>query len=100
MARHLRRQVTGPVLRTKLVPDYPIGAKCVLFNDDHYPALKRRNVCLVRTPIERFGGVGVRTTDGAHHAADVITYATGFKVARILAQMTVTGLSGRDLQDE
>jgi cation diffusion facilitator CzcD-associated flavoprotein CzcO len=40
---HLRRQVRDPALRARLVPDYPIGAKRVLFNDDYYPTLNRAN---------------------------------------------------------
>jgi cation diffusion facilitator CzcD-associated flavoprotein CzcO len=97
---HLRRQVRDPELRRKLVPDYPIGAKRVLFNDDYYPALARDNVRLVTTGIERIERDGVRTRDGELHAADVIVYATGFKSTEFLAPMTIKGREGRLLQDE
>jgi len=97
---HLRRQVRDPALRAKLVPDYPIGAKRVLFNDDYYPALGRRNVELVTEPIDRIEATGVRTRDGELHAADVIIYATGFKATEFLAPMQVTGLGGHTLDDE
>lgn len=97
---HLRRQVRDPALRAKLVPDYPIGAKRVLFNDDYYPALGRRNVRLVTESIESIAPGGVRTKDGALHEADVIIYATGFKATEFLAPMTVRGLGGRSLGEE
>jgi cation diffusion facilitator CzcD-associated flavoprotein CzcO len=97
---HLRRQVADPVLRTKLVPDYPIGAKRVLFNDDYYPALSRDNVTLVTDAIERIERDGVRTRAGALHAADVIIYATGFKSTEFLAPMRITGRGGLELQRE
>ena len=45
--------MTDPALRAKLVPDYPIGAKRVLFNDDYYPTLNRANVRLVTDGVER-----------------------------------------------
>jgi cation diffusion facilitator CzcD-associated flavoprotein CzcO len=97
---HLRRQVKDPALRAKLVPDFPIGAKRVLFNDDYYPALGRANVRLVTEPIEKIVGEGVRTRDGELHAADVLIYATGFKATDFLAHVDVTGLGGRRLRDE
>jgi cation diffusion facilitator CzcD-associated flavoprotein CzcO len=98
--RHLRRQVADPALRAKLVPDYPIGARRVLFSDDYYPALGRRNVRLVTDAIERIEAAGVRTRDGELHEADVIVYATGFKATEFLAPMQVTGLGGLTLAEE
>ncbi|HQR48458.1 MAG TPA: NAD(P)/FAD-dependent oxidoreductase [Steroidobacteraceae bacterium] len=97
---HLRRQVKDPELRAKLVPDYPIGAHRVLFNDDYYPALGRRNVRLVTDAIASVESRGVRTRDGTLHEADVIIYATGFKTTEFLAPMRITGLGGRALADE
>ncbi len=97
---HLRRQVADSALRSKLVPDYPIGARRVLFNDDYYPALGRQNVRLVTEPIGRIEAGGVRTANGELHDADVIIYATGFKATEFLAPMQVSGLGGRSLSDE
>jgi cation diffusion facilitator CzcD-associated flavoprotein CzcO len=97
---HLRRQVKDPALRARLTPDYPIGAKRVLFNDDYYPALNRRNVRLVTEGIERIEAGGVRTRAGELVAANVIIYATGFQATDFLAPMTITGAGGRSLRDE
>jgi len=97
---HLRRQVKDPALRAKLVPDFPIGAKRVLFNDDYYPALARPNVALVTEGIERIEADGVRTKTGELHPAEVIIYATGFKSTDFLAPMTITGRGGLDLKQE
>ena len=95
---HLRRQVKDPALRAKLVPDYPIGAKRVLFNDDYYPTLGRANVRLVTDAVERIEPEAVRSKGGERFAADVIIYATGFQATDFLAPMSVTGAGGRDLQ--
>ena len=97
---HLRRQVRDPALRAKLTPDYPIGAKRVLFNDDYYPTLNRANVRLVTDGIECIEAAGVRTRGGELAAADVIIYATGFQATDFLAPMTITGAGGRSLRDE
>ncbi|MGL6223052.1 MAG: flavin-containing monooxygenase, partial [Steroidobacteraceae bacterium] len=97
---HLRRQVRDPALRAKLVPQFPIGAKRVLFNDDYYPTLTRPNVALVTDAIERIEPDGVRTGTGTLHAADVIIYATGFKSTDFLAPMRITGRNGLDLRQE
>ena len=97
---HLRRQVKNPALRAKLVPDYPIGAKRVLFNDDYYPTLTRPNVRLVTAAIERLTPEGIRTRDGETHAADVIIFATGFKSTEFLAPMRIAGREGRLLSSE
>jgi cation diffusion facilitator CzcD-associated flavoprotein CzcO len=99
-SRHLRRQVKDPALRANLVPDYPIGAKRVLFNDDYYPALCRANVELVTDAIEAIVPNGIRTQAGRVFDADVIVYATGFKSTEFLAPMTIVGRSGRVLRDE
>jgi cation diffusion facilitator CzcD-associated flavoprotein CzcO len=97
---HLRRQVADPQLRAKLTPDYPVGARRVLFNDDYYPALGRANVRLVTEPIESIVADGVRTRDGELHAADVIIYATGFRTTDFLAPIRITGRNGRELREE
>jgi len=97
---HLRRQVRDPALRARLTPDYPIGAKRVLFNDDYYPTLNRRNVRLVTDGIERIEPGGVRAKSGELFAADVIIYATGFQATDFLAPMAITGAGGRSLREE
>jgi cation diffusion facilitator CzcD-associated flavoprotein CzcO len=98
--RHLRRQVKDPALRARLVPDYPIGAKRVLFNDDYYPTLNRSNVRLVTDGIERIEPGGVRCKSGELAPADVIIYATGFQATDFLAPMTIVGAGGRSLREE
>jgi cation diffusion facilitator CzcD-associated flavoprotein CzcO len=97
---HLKRQVRDPALRAKLVPEYPIGAKRVLFNDDYYPALGRPNVRLVTDGIDRIERDGVRSRTGELHPADVIVYATGFRSTEFLAPIEVTGRDGLALREE
>jgi cation diffusion facilitator CzcD-associated flavoprotein CzcO len=97
---HLRRQVRDPGLRAKLVPDYPIGAKRVLFNDDYYPTLNRDNVRLLTNAIERIEAAGVRLRGGELVQADVIVFATGFHATDFLAPIEISGAGGRALREE
>jgi cation diffusion facilitator CzcD-associated flavoprotein CzcO len=95
----LRREVTDPVLRAKLTPDYPVGCKRVLFSNDYLPALTRPNVEVVTERITEITATGVRTADGAEHAVDVIVYGIGFTPQDFLAPMRIRGVDGRDIHD-
>ncbi|MBL1077696.1 NAD(P)/FAD-dependent oxidoreductase [Nocardia sp. 2] len=98
--RHLEEQVTDPVLRAKLTPDYPIGCKRGLFSNDYYPALTEPNVRVETTAISEIVPEGVRTADGVVHEVDVIIYGTGFKGTEFLWPMKIRGRGGRTLADE
>lgn len=97
---HLRHQVSDAGLRAKLEPDYPIGCKRLLFSNDWYPALVRDNVDVVTHGVSGVDADGVATDDGAHHAADVIVWGTGFKATEFLAPVEVTGRDGLPLAEE
>ena len=96
----LRLQVKDPALRAKLVPDYPIGCKRVLFSNDWYPALDRDHVDVVTDRISAIEPEGVRTADGTLHKADVLIWGTGFAATQFLAPMRVTGADGADLHEQ
>jgi 4-hydroxyacetophenone monooxygenase len=88
-----------PDLLEKVVPDYPaLGKRVLQDNGSWLRCLKRPNVELVRTAIERIVPEGVVTTDGVHYPADIICYATGFRHNDFLASMDVTGRGGVSLR--
>ncbi len=88
-------------LLARVLPDYPATGKRTLQDNGSWLAtLKRPNVTLVRTPLQRVVPEGVVTADGVLHDADVIVYATGFRATDLLMPMTVTGRDGADLHDE
>ncbi|HET9875847.1 MAG TPA: NAD(P)/FAD-dependent oxidoreductase, partial [Mycobacterium sp.] len=85
-------------LLAKVLPDYPATGKRTLQDDGTWLAtLRRGNVDLVRTPIQRITPGGVLTVDGLHHDADIIIYATGFRHTDVLWPMAITGRDGVDL---
>ncbi len=86
-------------LLTKVLPDYPATGKRTLQDNGSWLAtLRRDNVDLVRSPIQRITPGGVVTADGVHHDADIIVYATGFRHTDVLWPMTITGRDGVDLR--
>src|SRR6478609_1563744 len=95
----LRRQVRDPSLRRKLVPDYPIGCKRLLFSNDWYPALDRDHVDVVTDRVTSIEPSGLRTADGRLHEADVIIWGTGFAATQFLAGIEVRGADGADLHE-
>jgi cation diffusion facilitator CzcD-associated flavoprotein CzcO len=97
--RSLEQHITDPELVRKLTPDYPIGAKRLLFSDNYYEALARDNVHLDTSGIERFTPTGILRKDGVEEAFDVIIYGTGFKTNPFLAPMDIHGLRGRSIRD-
>ncbi|PPJ35836.1 NAD(P)/FAD-dependent oxidoreductase [Nocardia nova] len=94
--RHLRRHIRDPGLRSRLTPDYPIGAKRILLSNRWYSALSRDNVDLVTAPIQQVTSDGI-DTDSAHHRADVIVWSTGFRATEFLVPARVRGREGVDL---
>ncbi|MBF6336714.1 NAD(P)/FAD-dependent oxidoreductase [Nocardia abscessus] len=98
--RYLHSRISDPRLRAKLTPDYPIGGKRIIFDSHYYSALTSDNVELITAPITRIVPDGLRTDDGAHHRADVIVYATGFRAPEFLIPITVRGRGGALLHDQ
>ncbi len=89
-----------PDLLAEVMPDYPPSAKRMLQDNGSWLAcLKKDNVELVRTGIDRVVPEGIVTVDGRLHEADVICYATGFRHNDYLWPMQITGRGGRTLRD-
>jgi cation diffusion facilitator CzcD-associated flavoprotein CzcO len=96
---YIAEKIRDPELREVLVPDYPIGAKRILFSDDIYDAYDRDNVEISTSVIDHITPNGVVTKDGITHEADVLIYATGFETNTFFAPMRVQGLNGEILSE-
>ncbi len=89
-----------PDLLAKVLPDYPAtGKRTLQDNGSWLSTLKRDNVDLIRTPVERITPTGVVAADGTEYAADIIVYATGFRATEVLFPITITGRDGADLHE-
>jgi cation diffusion facilitator CzcD-associated flavoprotein CzcO len=96
---NLNKHVSDPVLRAKLTPDYPIGAKRVLFSDHYFPTLARDNVSLNTDGAASFKATGVVDKLGHETYVDVIIYGTGFQTNPFLADIDVIGVGQRSIRD-
>jgi len=97
---HLERHFgDDPALLKQVTPTYAPGAKRLLRDDGTWArTLKRDNVTLVTTPIDRIVGDGIITSDGSFRAADTIVFATGFRAADFFDPIVITGPGGVQLQ--
>ena len=87
-------------LIAKVVPDYPATGKRTLQDNGSWLAtLRRDNVDLVRCGIDRIEAGAVVDNDGVRHPAEVLLYATGFRVNDFLSSLHVTGRDGVDLHE-
>lgn len=102
LTRSIETQLEGrPDLIEKSVPKYPPMGKRVLQDNGSWLAcLKKPNVALINTSIERIAEEGVVTVDGVVHPADVIVYATGFLHTEFLAPMEIIGRGGVSLREQ
>eukprot|EP00160_Parvularia_atlantis_P003252 Unigene12705_Nuclearia_a/m.38596 Unigene12705_Nuclearia_a/g.38596 ORF Unigene12705_Nuclearia_a/g.38596 Unigene12705_Nuclearia_a/m.38596 type:complete len:324 (-) Unigene12705_Nuclearia_a:24-995(-) len=93
--QNIKQSVKNKELRSKLVPDYPIGCKRVIVSDDFLQTLEKPNVRLETGGIARATESGLVTREGVTVPADVIVFATGFQVGKV--PMTVRGRGGVEL---
>lgn len=89
-----------PDVLEKVTPDYPAMGKRVLQdNGSWFRALKKPNVELIRTAIDRIVPEGIVTVDGVLHRVDAICYATGFQHNEFLA-FDLIGRDGVSLHEQ
>jgi cation diffusion facilitator CzcD-associated flavoprotein CzcO len=95
--RAIARQVADPELRARLVPDFTLGCKRVLFSSRWYPALSAANAEVVSDPIREVVPDGIVDATGRHHPVDTIIFGTGFHVTDPPIAERIRGRDGRSL---
>lgn len=96
---HLKRQVSSPELRRKLLPGYIMGCKRILISDDYYPSLTHENVEVVTEGIDEVRERSVVTKDGTEREIDTIIFGTGFAVTKQPIAKRIRGKDGRTLDE-
>ena len=95
---HMEKNITDPVLREKLRPDYTPACKRLVISHNFYDSIQHPNANLVTESIQQIEPTGVRTEDGELHGLDVLVLATGFDPTRFILPTSVTGENGVDLE--
>lgn len=96
---HLRRQISDPDLRAKLIPQYRLGCKRILLSNDYYPALTQTNVELVTERIRAVRAHSILAENGQEHEIDTIICGTGFHVTDTQLPQYVYGRTSQSLAD-
>ena len=89
-----------PELLAKVIPDYPAtGKRTLQDNGSWLGALTRDNVELRRDPIDHIDERGIVMASGERFDVDLIVYATGFQMTKVLFPMEFVGRDGLRLND-
>ncbi len=93
-------QIDGATeLLAKVIPDYPAMGKRTLQDDGSWlRTLTKEHVELVRDGVDHIEPHVVVGSDGRRYPADVLIYATGFRVNEMISSFRVVGRDGIDLQ--
>lgn len=98
---HMEEQFSGrPDLLEKMRPDYPILCKRIVLDGGWLSMFTRDNVTLETSGIELITENSIVCKNGETYPVDVIAFATGFEIARMLGSLKVIGREGRDLGEE
>lgn len=98
---HMSNVLEGrPDLIEKLTPDFPVFSKRIMLDGGWLAMLTRDNVTLETNPIENITADAIVTREGRVIPTDIIIFATGFDVARMIGKLTVIGRDGRNLGEE
>lgn len=82
-----------------LTPDYLVGCRRRVHSNRYLETLARDNVELVCDDVTEITGDSVITRSGKTVPADVIVYATGFRVQDWLWPMTIKGIDGQEMHE-
>ncbi|WP_300017623.1 NAD(P)/FAD-dependent oxidoreductase [Pseudonocardia sp.] len=96
--RNLRRTVTDPALRARLLPSEDIGCRRLLRSNTWYPTLTRPDVTVAGDVREVRPG-SVVDGDGREHAVDTLILATGFHAAEPPVFRLLHGADGASLAE-
>jgi len=83
----------------KVIPDYPAtGKRTLQDNGSWLQTLTKQHVELVRDGVDHIEPHAVVGGDGRRYPADVLIYATGFRVNEFISSFKILGRNGLDLQ--
>jgi 4-hydroxyacetophenone monooxygenase len=93
-------QIDGDAeLLAKVIPDYPAtGKRTLQDNGSWLKTLTKDHVELLRDGVDHIEPRAVVAADGRRYPADVLIYATGFRVNDLISSLKVRGRDGVDLQ--
>lgn len=94
---HIYATIRDRNLRKALTPTYATGCKRIMIANGYYSSVAQENVMLVPSGIREVTSDSIVAHDGSEHQADVIIWATGFRVIDPPFLNCITGVDGQTL---
>jgi cation diffusion facilitator CzcD-associated flavoprotein CzcO len=91
---YLNLSITDPILKKKLIPNYPIGCKRILLSDNYYKIFK--NVNLITETIIKVNSEHIETKINKYHI-DLIILATGFEISGAIQDMNIYDINNKKI---
>lgn len=98
LKRMMSWEISDKKLEEILIPTYPPFCSRAVLSPDYLSSLKRPNVEVVPTKIEKITEKGLQTVDGKVFEVDAIIYGTGFDMKNYLENLQVFGLQKQSLK--
>jgi cation diffusion facilitator CzcD-associated flavoprotein CzcO len=96
---NIRRSITDPGMREKLIPDHTLGCKRPMFSNEWYAALAKPNVQVIFQGLSHITETGVVADNGREYPVDTIIFGTGYAVAEPAIYRIIKGADGRTLSE-
>ena len=91
---YLNLSIKDPILKKKLIPNYPIGCKRILLSDNYYSIFK--NINLITENIVKVNSDSIETKFNLCHI-DSIILATGFKITGAIEEMNIYDINNKKI---
>jgi cation diffusion facilitator CzcD-associated flavoprotein CzcO len=99
LGRQALESVEDPIVRARLTPDHPFGAKRPLASNSYLQTFNETHVELVVDRIERITPTAVVTEDGHEREVDTLILATGFETQQYVSAIDVIGRDGVHIRE-
>ena len=91
------KEVAPEKYHDKLIPDYKIGCKRLIFDYNYVPSLKDPRIDIKTERINKVVEDGILLESGEHIEADIIVACTGYNLSKSHFNFEIVGRKGADI---
>ena len=91
------KEVAPEKYHDKLIPDYKIGCKRLIFDYNYVPSLKDPRIDIKTERIDKVVEDGILLESGEHIEADIIVACTGYNLSKSHFNFEIVGRKGADI---
>jgi cation diffusion facilitator CzcD-associated flavoprotein CzcO len=98
---YMKYKIKSEDLRKRLIPDFSVGCKRILLDDNYLDAIQKENVKMIQESVSSINDNSIITDAGnQYNDIDVVIFATGFDSTSFLAPIKITGVDNIDLHEQ